>query len=112
MLLAELSGPISNNIAGWNRDEFTESEKEHLKEAYSYLKGRRAILDYKPTTEINENEEEQTKVCRELLSQKTYLTLAICDDQLELPEPVINKFYSVEEALEENKLSHKEVVHF
>ena len=74
VLLAELSGPISKNIAGWNRDEFTESEKEYLKEAYSYLKGRRAILDYKPTTEVNENEEEQTKVCRELLSQKTYLS--------------------------------------
>ena len=109
VLLAELNGSMVQSIAGWNKVSFTDDEQTRLREAYSYLKGRRAIIDYKPTTDIAGNEEEQIKVSKELLSENTYLALAICDDELELPESVIDKFYSREKVLEGDKLSHKEV---
>ena len=109
LLLAEINGPTDKTTAGWNRVDFTDAEQAHLTDAYIYLKERRAIIDYKPTTDINDKEEEQTKVCRELLSEKTYLSLAICSDKLDLPDSVEDKFYSIEKALDDGKLVHKAI---
>ncbi len=110
LLIADVSGNLATNTNSWGGRIFSEEEKLKYREAIDFLTTRGAILDYKPSGQIPNNESELAKVCRELSSPSRVLHCAISDEEnLQIPDSLQNLFFKADQAVAENELDHKHV---